>query len=155
MTVFTWFTKSAPGNAVSYSDIVPMLEKLMTNLGDLRANGHVEAVINPVSRCLPETTDVNIIFTCFLVTPIRKTYYSAVTRPSEFAASMKTMWKKGLVTLSKVFCYDVAQMINLFQDYLDNQRQFISMKDLWTNWTPGISIAGQQHDTDSLVDLVK
>jgi hypothetical protein len=29
------------------------------------------------------------------------------------------------------------------------------MKDLWTNWTPGISIAGQQHDTDSLVDLVK
>jgi hypothetical protein len=73
--------------------------------------------MNAVSRRFSETTDVNIIFTCFLVTPSRKTYYSAVTRPNEFAASMEMMWKKGLVTLSKPFHYDVAQMISLFQDY--------------------------------------
>jgi hypothetical protein len=33
------------------------------------------------------------------------------------------MWKKGVVTLSKAFHYDVAQMISLFQDYLDNPPQ--------------------------------
>jgi hypothetical protein len=63
------------------------------------------------------------------VTPISETYYSAGARPSEFAASMETMWKKGIVTLSKAFHYDVAQMISLFQDYLDNPRQFQSVKD--------------------------
>jgi hypothetical protein len=111
--------------------------------------------MNAVSRRFSETTDVNIIFTCFLVTPIEKRYYSAVARPSEFAASMETMWKTGSVTLSKTFHYDVAQMIGLFQDYLDNPRQFHSVKDLCTYWPRLVSIAGQQHDTDSFVDLVK
>jgi hypothetical protein len=73
--------------------------------------------MNAVARRFSETMDVNIILTCFLVTPIGKTYYSAVTRRSEFAASMETMWKKGVVTLSKAFYYDVAQMTSLFQDY--------------------------------------
>jgi hypothetical protein len=105
----------------------------MANLGAVRANKYAEAFMNAVSRRFAETTDVNIIFTCFLVMPIRKTYYSAVVRPSEFAASMETMRMKGVVTLSKVFYCDVAQMISLFQDHLDNPRQFHSVKDLCTN----------------------
>jgi hypothetical protein len=98
---------------------------------------------------------VNIVFACFLVRPIGKRYYSAVTLPSEFAAIMETIWKKGAVTLLKAFYYDVAQMISLFQDYLDNPRQFHSVKDLCTYWPWRVSIAGHQHDTDSGVDLVK
>jgi hypothetical protein len=65
------------------------------------------------------------------------------------------MWKKGVVTLSKAPHYDVAQMISFCQDYLDNPRQFHSVKDLCTNWPRRISIAGQQHDIVSFVDLVK
>jgi hypothetical protein len=155
MAVFRQFIKSAEGNSVSYSNIFPMLEKLMANSGALRANKHAEALMNAVSRCFSETTNVNIIFTCFLVTPIGKRYYSAVTRPSEFAASIETMWKKGVVTLSKAFHYDVAQMTSLFQDYVDSQCQFHSVKDLCTIWPRRISIAGQKHDTDSFVDFVK
>jgi hypothetical protein len=132
MAVFRRFIKSAEGNSVSYFNIFPILEKLMANLGAVRANKHAEALMNAVSRRFSETTDMNIIFPCFLVTPIEKTYYSAVTRPSEFAASMETMWKKGIVALSKAFHYDVAQMISLFQDHLDNPRQFHSVKDLCT-----------------------
>jgi hypothetical protein len=73
MAVFRRFIKSAEGNSVSYSNIFPMLEKLMANLDAARANKHAEALVNAVSRRFSETTDVNIIFTCFLVTPIRKT----------------------------------------------------------------------------------
>jgi hypothetical protein len=113
MAVFRRFIKSAEGNSVSYSNIFPMLEKLMANLGALRANKHAEAPMNAFLRGFSETMDVNIIFICFLVTPIGKTYYRTVTRPSEFAASMGTMWKKGVVTLSKAFYCDVAQMISL------------------------------------------
>jgi hypothetical protein len=91
MAVFRRFIKSAEGNSVSYSNIFPMLDKLMADLGALRANEHAEAFINAVSRHFAETKDVNMIFTCFLVTPIGKRYCSAVMRPSEFAASMETM----------------------------------------------------------------
>jgi hypothetical protein len=155
MAVFRRFIKSAEGNSVSYSNIFPMLEKLRANFGALRANNHVEPLMNAVSRRFSDTMDVNIIFTCFLVTPVRKTYYSAVTRPSEFAASMETMWKKGVVTLSKAFHHDVAQMISLFQDYLDNPRQFHSVKGLCTYWPRRVSRAGGQDDVNSFVDLVK
>jgi hypothetical protein len=155
MAVFRRFIKSAEGNSVSYSNIFPMLEKLMANLGALHANKHAEALMNAVSRHFSETTDVNIIFPCFLVTPIGKRCYSAVARPSELAVSMETMWEKRVVTLSKSFHYDVVQMISLFQDCLNNPCQFHSVKDLCTNWPRRVSIAGQQHDTDSFVDLVK
>jgi hypothetical protein len=80
-----------------------MLEKLMANLGALRAIKHAEALMNAVSRRCSETTDVNIIFTCFLVRPIGKIYEDVVRRSSDFAASMETTWKKGVVTLSKTF----------------------------------------------------
>jgi hypothetical protein len=110
--------------------------------------------MNVVSGCFSETTDVNMIFTYFLVTPIGKRHHYIVARPIKFTASMETMCK-DVVTLSKAFHYDVAQMISLFQDYLDNPRQFDSVKDLCTNWPRRVSISGQQHDTDSFVDLVK
>jgi hypothetical protein len=89
--------------------------------------------MNAVSKRFSEIMDVNIVVTYFLVTPIGKRYYRVVTRSSEFAASMETMRKRGVVTLSKAFHYDVAQMISLFQDHLDNPRQFHSVKDLCTN----------------------
>jgi hypothetical protein len=129
--------------------------RLMANLSARRANKHAEALMNAVSRRFSETTDANIIFACFLVTPTWKRYHSVVTRSSEFAVGMETMWKKAVVTLSKVFYYEVAQMISLFQDYLDYPRQFHSVKDLCTNWPRLVSMAGQQYDTDSFVDLVK
>jgi hypothetical protein len=65
------------------------------------------------------------------------------------------MWKKGVVTLSKTFSYDVAQMTSLFQDYLDNPREFDSVKILCTNWLRRVSMAGRQHGTDSFFDLVE
>jgi hypothetical protein len=68
---------------------------------------------------------------------------------------METMWKKGVATLSKAFHYDVAQMISLFQDCLDSQHHVHSVTDLCTNWSRRVSIAGQQHDTDSFVDILK
>jgi hypothetical protein len=116
MAVFRRSIKWAEGNSVSYSNVFSMLEKLMAHLGALRANKHAEALINAVSRRFSETTEVNIMVTCFLVTPIGKRYYSDVTQPSGFAARMEAMWKKGVVTLTKAFSYDVAQMISLFQD---------------------------------------
>jgi hypothetical protein len=70
MAVFTWFIKSTEGNSVSHSTIFPMLEKLMDNLGALRANKYTEALMNAASRPFSETTNVNIILTCFPVTPI-------------------------------------------------------------------------------------
>jgi hypothetical protein len=91
MAVFRPFIKSAEGNSVSYSNIFPVLEKLMANIGAVRANEHAQALMNAVSRPFAETADVNILFTCFLVTSIGKTYYNAVARPSEFVASMGTM----------------------------------------------------------------
>jgi hypothetical protein len=133
MAVLRQFIKSAQRNPVSYSNIFAMLEKLMANLGVVRANKHAQALMNAVSKRFSETMDVNIIFTCFLVMPIRERYYNTITRPSEFAASIETMWKKGVATLSKALHFDVAQMTSLFQDYLDNPRQFHSAKDLCTN----------------------
>jgi hypothetical protein len=155
MAVFRQFIKSAEGNHVSYSNILPMLEKLMASFGPLRANKHAEALMKAVSRRFSEAMDANIIFTCFLVRPIGKRHYSVVTRSSKFAASMKTIWKRGVVTLSKAFSYEIARITSLFQDYLDNPRQFHSMKDLCTYWPRRVSVGSQQHDTDSFVDLVK
>jgi hypothetical protein len=105
----------------------------MANLGALGANKHAEALMNAVSRRFSETMDVETIFACFLVVPIGKTVYRAVARPSEFVVSMETMWKKGIVTLSKAFHYDVAQMTSFFQDSSDIPREVRSVKDLCTN----------------------
>jgi hypothetical protein len=50
MAIFRRFIKSAEGSSVSHSNIFPMLEKLMANLGALRANKHAETLMNAVSR---------------------------------------------------------------------------------------------------------
>jgi hypothetical protein len=72
IAVFRWFIKSAEGNPVSYSNIFLMLKKLIANFGALHANKQTEALMNAVSRRFSETMDVNMIFLCFLVTPIGK-----------------------------------------------------------------------------------
>jgi hypothetical protein len=72
IAVFRRFIKSVEGNPVSYSNVFPMLEKLMANFGALHANKHADALMNALSRRFSETTDVNITFTCFLVRPIGK-----------------------------------------------------------------------------------
>jgi hypothetical protein len=154
MAVSGRFIKSVEGNSVSYYKIFPMSEKLMANLGAPRANTHAESLMNSVSRRFSEIMDVKI-FTCFLVALIGKRHYSAVTPPGQSAASMEATWKKSQVTFAKAFHYDVAQMINLFKDYLDSQRQFHSVKDLCTNQPRRVSMSGQQHDIDSFVDLVR
>jgi hypothetical protein len=143
MAVFRRFIQSPEGNSASYSNIFLMLEKLKARLGTLHADKHAEALMNAVSRHFSETRDVNIIFACFLVTPIGKGYYGAVTRPSELAARMEEMWKKGIVTLSKAFHSDAAQMTNLFRNDLDNPHQFDSVKDSYINRPRRVSIAGQ------------
>jgi hypothetical protein len=62
---------------------------------------------------------------------------------------------QGIDTLAKVFSYDVAELIKLFQDYSYNPGQFASMKDLYSNYPQFSSIAGRQLDTRSFADLVK
>jgi hypothetical protein len=59
MAIFRCFIKSAEGNSVSYSNIFPMLQKLMANLGAVRANKHAEALMNAVSRRFSGTRNVN------------------------------------------------------------------------------------------------
>jgi hypothetical protein len=71
--------------------------------------------------------------TYLLVTPIGKRYYGAAMRPSELAASMEALRKKGIIPLAKAFYCDFAQMISLCQDDLDNPGQFDSVKDLCKN----------------------
>jgi hypothetical protein len=46
---------------------------------------------------------------------------------------MEAMWQQGIEILAKVFSYDVAEMIKLFQDDLYNPCQFDSVKGLYSN----------------------
>jgi hypothetical protein len=89
------------------------------------------------------------------VTPAGKRYYGAIERPSRSAASIQAICQQGINTLSKVFFYDVAEMMRLLQDYLYNPRQFDSVKDVYSNCLQFISVAGQQLDTCSFADFVK
>jgi hypothetical protein len=90
MTVFRLFIKSAEGNSVSSSCIFPTSEKLMANLGALRANKHTRALMNAVSRRFSETMDVNIVFTYFLVTELGKD----TTTLLRGQASSPQVWKQ-------------------------------------------------------------
>jgi hypothetical protein len=87
-----------------------MLEKLMANLGALRANKHAEALMNAVSRRFSETPDVNITSACFLVTPIGKTYYSAVSlrRCSDDQSLPGLLGQSAPVPLSEGFMHKLA-----------------------------------------------
>jgi hypothetical protein len=68
MVIFTRFIKCVEGNSISYSDIFPMLHKLMSNLGSLRASKHAEILMQIVSKPFSRTTDLNVVFVCCLVT---------------------------------------------------------------------------------------
>jgi hypothetical protein len=50
MTIFTRFIKCGEENSISYSDIFPMLQKLMVDLGSMRANKHTEILMQTVSE---------------------------------------------------------------------------------------------------------
>jgi hypothetical protein len=67
---------------------------------------------------------LNIIFTCFLVTPDGKRYCSDVPRPGAFAANMEAMLNHEITTLATAFSYHVAQMTGLFENYIDHLRKF-------------------------------
>jgi hypothetical protein len=54
-----------------------------------------------------------------------------------------------------VCSYDFAELIRLSQDYGCNPRHIGSVKDLYSNYPPIISVGGQQLDTRSFTDLVK
>jgi hypothetical protein len=98
---------------------------------------------------------LNIIFTCFLATPDGKRYYSDVPRPDAFAASMEAMRNRGVAALATVSSYDVAQMTDLFQNYLSHPRQFGSVVDLFANYPRCVSIADPQLVMGPFVDFVK
>jgi hypothetical protein len=68
--VFTHFVKSTEGNSASYFDIFPMLQKLMATLGSVRAHKHAEILGKAASEHFSLTTDLSIMFTCFLVIPV-------------------------------------------------------------------------------------
>jgi hypothetical protein len=155
MVIFTQFIKSVEENFVSHFDTCAMLQKLIANLGSLRANRHAEILIKAVSGRFSRTTGLNIIFTCFLVTPVGKRCYGAVPRRSAFAACMETMWNQGLATLATAFSYDIAQTTSLFGHYLDNPLEFGSVKDSYSNYQRCVSVSGRQIDTRPFVDLVK
>jgi hypothetical protein len=151
--MFTRFIKCVEGDFISYCDRFPMWQKSRVNLRSLGANKHAETLTQAVSARFSRTTDLNVIFVCFLVASAGKQYWGAIERPSPFAISMEAMSQQGINTLVKVFSYDVAEMIRLLQDYLYNPRQFDSVKDLYSNCPQFMSIAGQQLDTRSLIDL--
>jgi hypothetical protein len=99
--------------------------------------------------------NLNIIFACFLVTPVGKRDHSAVPRLSVFAAGREAIWNQGLALLATAFSYDVAQSANLFRDYLDDPRDFGSVKDLCLNYPRCVSVAGRQLGSRPFVDIVK
>jgi hypothetical protein len=132
-----------------------LLQKPIANIGSLRANKHAETLIKAVSKRFSRTTDLIIIFTCFLVTPDGRRYDSDVPRPGAFAASMEAIWNRGIAALATVFSSDVAQMTHLFQNHPDHPWQFGSVMDLTANYPRYVSIAGQQLDTGPFSDLVK
>jgi hypothetical protein len=115
LAIFMRFVKSVEGKSVSYFDIFSMLQKLIANLGSLCANKHAETLVKAVSERFSRTTDLNIIFTCFPVTPDGKRYYNEVPRPGAFATSMEVMWNRGVAALTDAFSYGVAHMTDLFQ----------------------------------------
>jgi hypothetical protein len=134
MVSFTQFVKCAEENSISYFDIFPMLQKLMIDLGSLRANKYAETLIQTVPKRFSRRMDLNVIFVCCLVTPAGKKYYGAIERPNQFAASMEAMWQQGIDTLAKMSSYDIAKMIRLLQDCVYNPRQCDSMRDLYSNY---------------------
>jgi hypothetical protein len=130
LAIFRRFVKSADGNSVSYFHIFPMSQKLMANLGSLRASKHAETLMKAVSEHFSRTSDLNIKFTCFLVVPVGKKYDAGIARPGAFGVSMEAMCNREVATLATVFSYDITQMTSLFQEaivelFCESSRTFI------------------------------
>jgi hypothetical protein len=87
----------------------------MAHLRSLRANKHAETLMQTVSERFSRTTNLNIIFVCWVVTSAGKGYYGTIEQQSPFAVTVEAMWWQGIDTLAKMFSYDVAEIIRLFQ----------------------------------------
>jgi hypothetical protein len=116
MVIFTRFIMCVEGNSISYFNIFRMVQELMVDLGSPHANKHAETLTQTVSECFSQTTDLNIIIVCCLVTLAGTKYHGVIEPRSRFAASMEIMWRQGIDALAKVFSSSVAEMIRLFQD---------------------------------------
>jgi hypothetical protein len=122
MAIFMRFIKCMKGNFLSYFNIFPRLQKLMANIGSLRADQHAAILMQTVSERFSRTTDLDCIFAYCLVTPVGKRYCGAVQRASAFTASIEVMWRQGIDALPKAFSDNMGQMVNLFHNHFDSPR---------------------------------
>jgi hypothetical protein len=83
-----------------YFNIFTVFHDLMSDLGSLRTNKHTETRMRAVSERSSKTTDLNLIFACFLVAPLGKRDYETAPRPGAFTASLETMCSQGVATLA-------------------------------------------------------
>jgi hypothetical protein len=121
MTIFTRLIKCLKRNCISCFGRLPMLHTLRVEFESVRATKHAETLMQAVSEHCSATADLNIIFTCWLMSPIGKRYHGVVQRPSMFVTSIEVMWKQGINALARAFSRDVPQMISLFSDYSDSE----------------------------------
>jgi hypothetical protein len=90
LVIFGRFIKCVEGKYISYSDIFSMLQKLMVDLGSLRASRHAETLMQTVSEPFSRTTDLNVIFVCCLMTPAGK----RITELFSDQAGSRQAWKQ-------------------------------------------------------------
>jgi hypothetical protein len=103
IVIFTRFIKCVERNSISCFDKFPMLQKLMFDLGSLRANKHAETPILTVLERFSRTADLNVIFVCCLVTPAGKKYDGAIEQLSRFSAGMEAMCNRAATHWRRCF----------------------------------------------------
>jgi hypothetical protein len=67
-----------------------------------------------VSGHCSRTTDLNIKFTCFLVTPNRKRYDSDVPQPDAFTGRIGAMGNREIAAWGTALSHDIAHMTITF-----------------------------------------
>jgi hypothetical protein len=72
-----------------------------------------------------------------------------------FVASLEAMCNSAVATLATALFCDVVHITNFIHNYLNNRRQFGSMRDLHTDCWQCVSIARWQLDTRPFVDSAK
>jgi hypothetical protein len=72
MTIFTQFIKYVELNFISHFNFFAMLLKSMIKLASVPANKHAEILMQAVSQGFSQTTYLNVIFVCCLLTPAEK-----------------------------------------------------------------------------------
>jgi hypothetical protein len=68
---------------------------------------------------------------------------------------MEAMWNQGLAPLATAFSHRVAQMTNLFWDYVGNSREFGLVKVFHSNCQRYVSVTGRKIGIPPFVDFVK